>query len=181
MGAKKVAMDKIKCRLQAQDALIECENFGEYPRYEDKLYEMFLELYENNSIVFRDKPVRMKHYPPDYGIKTGFYHMICENYQHTGNENDRKPNFRRCERIKWAIEIIEKCSYSCGDMMIWENERHGKTNVLLFCPTLDYLVVLGKRNGFFLLTTAYPVEYSNRRNDLIKEYEKYINKQRTSE
>ncbi len=179
MGAKEVVMNKISCRLQDKDALIECENLGDYLQYESDLYAVFLELYEKGTILFRDKPVKMKHYPPDYGVRTGFYHMICENYQHTGNEDDRKPNFRRCERIKWAVEIIEKCSQSCSNIMIWENERHGKKNVLLFCPELDYLVVLGKRNSYFLLTTAYPVGYPNKRNELIKEYNSFINKQRT--
>lgn len=115
----------------------------------------------------------MKHYPPDLGIKTGFYHMICENYDHTGNEEDRKPNFHRCERIQWARQFIEWCSQNCTEIWIWENERHNKRNVLLYCPEQNYLVVLAKRKGYFLLTTAYEVEYPNAKRDLIKEYNAY--------
>lgn len=173
-------MGKQNCQLQEESALIVCENFSEYSQYENKLYQIFLKLYEQGTLEFKSKMVRMKHYPPDYGPRTGFYHMICENYQHTGNEDDRRPNLRRCERLEWPTELIENCVLSCGKIMVWENERHGKRNVLLFCPQLDYLVVLGKREGYYLLTTAYPVEYPNRRNDLIKEYQAYTNKQRTS-
>jgi hypothetical protein len=180
VGAKKVVMSEIKCRLKEEKEILKCENLADYVQYENTLYKIFTELYEQEKLFYKEQPVRMKHYPPDYDIKTGFYHMICENYQHTGNEKDRKPNMRRCERIKWPTEIIGNCSKICEKIMIWENERHGKRNVLLFCPELDYLIVLSKRKNYFLLTTAYPVEYSNRRNDLIKEYTEYVNKQRTS-
>lgn len=179
MGAKKIIMDENGCKLQKENSLRVCNDFGEYAQYEEKLYKIFLNLYEHNSLVYAGKSVCMKHYPPDYGEKTGFYHMICEDYQHTKNEEDRKPNIRRCERIEWAKELIEGCPHLCDKIMIWENERHGKRNILLFCPDLDYLVVLGKRKDYFLLTTAYPVDYPNRRNDLISEYSTYISKQRT--
>lgn len=173
-------MSEVKCKLRDSAFLVECKDYGKYSEYEDELFAIFLQLYEHGTLVYNGKIVRMKHYPPDYGEKTGFYHMICENYQHTGDENDRKPNFRRCERIKWPKEIIEKCAEHCERIMIWENQRHGKQNILLYCPELDYLVVFGKRNNYLLLTTAYPVDYPNKRNDLIKEYNEYKNKQRTS-
>lgn len=169
-------MDNMNCKLQLRI----CENLEKYSVYEDMLYQIFLLLYEKGTLHYKENLVHMKHYPPDYGPKTGFYHMICENYQHTGNEEDRKPNLRRCERLEWAKQFIEKCSQSCEKLMVWENQRHGKKNILLFCPDLNYLVVLSKRRDYYLLTTAYPVDYPNKRKDLIKEYNAYISKQRTS-
>lgn len=161
------------CLLKENNQILECTDFTKYNEYENKLYEIFLNLYEQNGMFYKNIPVKMKHYPPDYGEKSGFYHLICENYQHTGDESDRKPNLKRCERIKWPIKIINNCSETCNNLLIWENERHGKQNILLFCPELDYLVVLSKRNDYVLLTTAYPVEYSHRKNKLIKEYKEY--------
>lgn len=162
------------CKLENSEYFIECEDYARYKEYEDKLFEIYRNLYEEGELSYFGNEVKMKHYPPDYGIKTGFYHMICENYNHTDDENDRKPNFRRCERIMWAKQFIEWCSHNCEKIWIWENERHNKKNVLIYCHEQNYLVVLAKRNGYYLLTTAYVVEYSNARRDLVNEYNRYI-------
>lgn len=163
----------MQCKLGGDESLLICEDYSKYHKYEDKLFEIYREIYENAILYYLGVRVKMKHYPPDYGEKTGFYHLICENYDHTKDENDRKPNFDRCERIKWAREIIEWCSENCERIWVWENERHNKKNVLLYCPDNNYLVVLAKRKDYYLLTTAYVVKYPNARRDLIREYKKY--------
>ena len=169
------------CVLSSEDTLVKCEDLNEYPYYEERLYQIFSECYEEGKLYYKDIPVKMKHYPPDYIPKTGFYHLICENYQHTGNEDDRSPNLSRCARIRWPKAIIQDCAQNCLSLYIWENERRGKQNILLYCPEVDYVVVLGKRANYLLLITAYPVEYENKRRDLLKEYTDYCkNKQRTS-
>ncbi|MGN0565387.1 MAG: hypothetical protein ACI4IU_01685 [Candidatus Limousia pullorum] len=161
------------CTLSRGDSLIVCSDLNNFSDYEDQLFLIFKNLYENNSITYNGFPVKMKHYPPDYGERSGFYHLTCENYQHTGSEEDRYPDLRRCERIKWAETILTSCSGACIKLLVWENRRNNKQNILLFCPEVDYLVVLGKRNGYLLLITAYPVSYPNRRKDLLREYEQY--------
>ena len=161
------------CRLLDDQFLIECKDYSKYAEYENRIFEIYNKLYELGTIKYLNVLVRMKHYPPDYGVRTGFYHMICENYDHTGDEKDRKPNFRRCERIKWAKEFIEWCSSNCDKIWVWENERHNKKNVLIYCPEENYLVVLAKRKNYYLLTTAYVVEHAHARHDLIKEYNAY--------
>ena len=45
--------------------------------------------------------------------------------------------------------------------------------VLLWFERLSYLVVLSKRKGYFLLWTAYPVDYGHSRRKLNARYEKY--------
>ena len=162
-----------ECKIDNSQYLVECDDLSKYKEYEDKLFDIYRKIYEEGQLKYHDIEVRMKHYPPDYGVKTGFYHMICENYNHTGNEDDRKPNFHRCKRIKWAKQFIEWCSQNCDKIWIWENERHNKKNILIYCPEKEYLAVLAKRNGYYLLTTAYVVEYANARKDLEKEYNAY--------
>lgn len=161
------------CILNEENSILVCEDFGHFKEYEDGLFEIFLSKYENGAIVYNGLPVRMKHYPPNYGPRSGFYHLICENYDHTQNEEDRVPNPRRCERLKWPETIIMSCGSQCPELLVWENKRHGKENIVLFCPELDYVVILSKRKNYLLLTTAYPVEYNNRRNNLLEEYNKY--------
>ncbi len=160
------------CKLLKDEYILPCDDYSQYKEYEDCVYAWFSSLYENGRITYDGKEVKMKHYPPSYDARSGFYHIICENYSHTGNEEDRKPNFERCKRIKWPKEIIEWCSNNCEKVWIWENERHNKKNLLIYCPENDYLVVLGKRNNYYLLTTAYVVEYEHSKRTLIKEYNK---------
>lgn len=161
------------CILKDKDALFVCEDLSNFSDYEDTLFDIFLDLYEHGCIVYNGLPVRMKHYPPDYGERSGFYHLTCENYQHTGDEGDRVPDLRRCERLEWPEKIITSCAPNCPYLLIWENMRHGKSNIVLFCPELDYVVILSKRNNYLLLTTAYPINYNNRKRDLLREYNRY--------
>lgn len=62
---------------------------------------------------------------------------------------------------------------TCGDLgkyseyeeQLWE----------LFLHTYEYVVILAKRSqGYYLLTTAYPVDHPHRREDLLAEYHKYM-------
>ena len=167
-------MSKLQCKLSQDDSLIICDDLGKYSEYEEQLWSLFLRTYEYNSLKFHDIPVRMKHYPPSFSPKTCFYHLTCENYLHQ-EEDSRKPNLRRCERLMWAKTIIESCSDSCASLLVWENTRHNKPNIVLFCPELAYVVILSKRSqGYYLLTTAYPVDHPHRREDLLNEYQRYI-------
>jgi hypothetical protein len=162
----------VKCKHSRE--ISECEDLSEFKKYEDKIFNKFLRLYENNAITFHGKSVAMKHYPPEYDKRSGFYHMVCENYEDTGNELDRSPNLRRYERITWAEQLINKCSdTSCEELCIWRNIRRGKKNILIYCTSIDYLVVLGVRNNYFLLITAYPIEKGHTRRRLLKEYNNY--------
>lgn len=150
-----------------------CENLAEYTTYEDRLYSIFAREYKTLP-QYDDFNIVMKHFPPTYDEKSGFYHLICENYQHTGNEEDRNPNFSRAEKILWPKFILKECIPNlCNGIKIWENKRHGKTNILIFCTNVDYLIVLSKRRDYLLLTTAYPVEHEHRKVSLLKEYETY--------
>ena len=162
------------CSLQSGYFLITCDDLSNYTQYENFLYSEFQKTYDSGDLYFKGIPVKMKYYPPEYTPKSGFYHLICENYDHTGDENDRSPNLLRCSHLLWARELIEYCSESCESLYIWENERRGKKNILLYCPEVDYVVVLGKRKDYLLLITAYPIEYDNKRKDLIREYNEYV-------
>lgn len=164
------------CQLNGTTALIKCDSLSDFREYEDKLYRIFVSLYETNTIFFKGFRIFMKHYPPEYSEKSGLYHLIYENFQHTGDELDRLPSLRRCERITWARTIIDFCPKRCDEILIWENIRKNKKNILLFCPAVNYLVVLGQRKDYLLLVTAYPVEHEHRKAQLLKEYDAYIEK-----
>ena len=166
------------CVLDGGSALHICENYDEFLEYENRLYGLYLQLYERGGVFYKGILVKMKRRPPDYAPKGSFYHLTCENYQHTQSEEDRQPNLRRYERIHWAKAIIEKCSEVCQDLLVWENTRGTDRNILLYCWNLKYLVVLSKRKDYLVLTTVYPVEHEHTHRKLMNEYSKY--KQTTS-
>lgn len=156
------------------EELLECDDFDKFGLYEEEVYNIFLELYEKGELIFRNIRITMKHYPPDYNERSGFYHLTCENYDQTGNEEDRIPNLDRYKKIKWAKQLISYCDENgCVNFLVWENERKGKPNILLYCKDIDYLVVLGKRKDYLMLVTAYPIQYDNKRDKLMKEYAAY--------
>jgi hypothetical protein len=82
-------------------------------------------------------------------------------------EDDRLPDLRRCERIRWVRWVIENAT-SHAEIDIWQNTRVTEINTLLWLRE-EYLVVLGQRQGYWLLRTAYCTEKSGRIAQLRKE------------
>ena len=91
-------------------------------------------------------------------------------------EEDRTPDLRRCERIGWLRAIIDNADDD--RVKVWENERTGtkgrERSVLLWLEEEDFLVVLGKRAGYYLLVTAYQTNRDHTRRKLRREYEAYV-------
>lgn len=141
---------------------------GNWEKYLSKIYRYFEQDFILTKPVFQGLPVNHRHLPEDInGKHAAFWHLIQE-----GKEEElREPNLRRCERIRWPRPIIEHEQDEC--ILVWENERKGKTNICIFFSDKNYLVVLGKRSSYVLLLSAYPVEFENRKEKLLDEYRAY--------
>ena len=100
--------------------------------------------------------------------------MIQEAYQ-TTKEEDRIPDLRRCERIRWPRPIIENIANP--GVLIWENTQHSNSgierNICLWLKEKGYLVILRKRKKYLLLWTAYPVTRNHTKRKLQKQYDAY--------
>lgn len=74
------------------------------------------------------------------------------------DEAARTPDLERCARIPWIAPIIQNAD-DATSVRWWENERtssHGvKTRVPLWLFEHDYVVILEKREEFYLLITTY--------------------------
>lgn len=55
-------------------------------------------------------------------------------------------------------------------------KRKNKINIIIWCKSTDFVVVLEQRKNEYYLITAYKVIYGNKRIDLEKNYKKYIQK-----
>ncbi len=140
-----------------------------WDKYLKAIYKVFKEDFVYKRPVFQGKKLGIKRYPlADDGKEATFWHMISEGKK----EEDRLPDLRRCERIRWPKPIIEHSEFP--KIKIWENKRRGEGRVCIWFEEVEYLVILAKRKGYILFWTAYPVFRSHRKRKLNREYEEYL-------
>ncbi|MCG7948699.1 MAG: hypothetical protein N0C84_20375 [Candidatus Thiodiazotropha taylori] len=145
--------------------------FGEYnghwDAYLDAIYEFFRQDFVNDKPYFQGRRLGLKRHPLTYGKEATFWHMI----QKGTDENNRTPDFRRCERIRWPRPIIENDDSSA--VKIWRNQRGQEERVCLWFEQENYLVILADRGEYILPWTAYLVEQQHRQRKLLKEHDRY--------
>lgn len=142
---------------------------GDWGKYLDALYGYFKQDFIDSSPSFKGRRLGLKKHPLNKGKEATFWHFIQEGT----NEDDRIPDLRRCERIRWPRPVIENTDESV--LKIWENTRKGEKRILLWLEKQEYLVILAERNGYLLPWTAYLVTEEHRRRKLQKEYEAFKN------
>jgi hypothetical protein len=153
-------------------SLIRYADFGgDSSKFIEEIYAKFkldfLDDFNRRSLQFEGVPLSLRRHPLVRGKEASFWHLIS-----TGDiEEERLLDFDRCERIAWAKAILDNANNSA--VKRWENTRGNNINICLWLEEENYMVVLGKRNGYLLLLTAYCVE-DYRRNKLNREYEEYI-------
>ncbi len=137
---------------------------GDWAAYEEALYRVFVDEVVRSGLTFRGVRVFCQFRPPTRGKHYGFWHLISEGE----TEEDRVPDLRRCERIRWVPWVIRSAEADAG-VSWWENRRGSNTHVVLWVEEEDFVVVLAKRSDYYLLKTAYCVEKSHRRETLRRE------------
>jgi len=76
---------------------------GQWEPYCEALYKYFENDFIKSKPNFGNKVVQLKRYPLFQGKEATFWHIT-----HEGKiENQRTPDLRRCERIRWPRPIIE--------------------------------------------------------------------------
>jgi len=146
--------------------LVELDHFGgDWHRYLDALYSFFLADFVKNRPKFRDALIGLKRHPVIAGKEATFWHLISSGKA----EEERLPDMRRCERIRWPRPVIE--NESDLSIKVWENRRGGERRICLWLESEDYLVVLADRKGYVILWTAYLVTQPHQKRKLQAEYE----------
>jgi hypothetical protein len=145
---------------------------GDWTSYENELYEIYLETMVRSGIKFRGSPVRTKYLPATKAKGFGFWHLISEGE----TEEDRIPDFRRCERIRWVAWLIENAE-AHKDLSWWENMRGTDKHIVIWHETENFAVILAVRKNYYLLKTAYLVrEY--RRKDFERERREFLDRKK---
>ena len=129
---------------------------GDWNAYEDHLYRIFIDEIAHGGIQFGGLRVGCRRQPETAGRWASFWHLVQEGRI----EDNRTPDLRRCERIRWVRWVIENARTHAG-IDEWQNTRGTEANTLLWYRE-EYLVVLAQRQDYVLLRTAYCTEKSGR-------------------
>lgn len=135
---------------------------GDWASYENEIYEAFLDTLVRKTVTYKGWRVSAPHRPETNGKGYSFWHTISEAPDRSNrNEDDRIPDMRRCERIRWICWVIENAGsegFPC-----WENKRRGNTHIVIWARDYDFAVILAKRRDYYVLKTAYAEIKSHRR------------------
>ena len=153
--------------------LSECN--GDFSNYQEYLYSVFKNELYNNKVYYNGKPISLRRNPEYLDKEYSFFHLTCKDFDNTGNEEDRVPDLRRCERLHWIKPGIEtdhmtKCNQLC--FKAYTKTVRNKERVHLFNESDRYMIVLEERSNYYLLVTAYYIEYDNTLQKKIKESQK---------
>ena len=149
--------------------LIELSQFGgNFTKFLEAGYEVFVNEFVHKKPSFRGMRLGLKKYPLTDGKEATFWHMTSEGE----DENNRLPDLRRLERIKWPSHLINNSEHPY--LKVWENTRGTKKNILILHEEESYIVILRRGNGYLLPWTAYLIEHEWRKKKFIREYEAYI-------
>ena len=150
--------------------IIEMNDFGgDYHAFNEAVYQIFKNDFVLNKPVFNGKKLGLKKHPIVDGKEYTYYH-----FTHSGDiENDRRPDFRRMERMGYPKPIIDDSK--CVTLKVWRNKRGTKDRIVILHEAEKYVVVLDDRKDYILPWTAYFIEYKNQLRRFLKEYDRYIN------
>lgn len=148
--------------------LVLFEDFqGDWTAYLEVVYGWFRQDFIKTRPVFQGRRLGLKRHPITQGKEATFWHMISEGKE----EEERIPDFRRCERIRWPKPVIEHDEDAA--IKAWRNQRGREKRICLWCEQENYLVVLTDRGSYILPWAAYLVEKPHQQAKLRKEYEEY--------
>lgn len=158
---------------------IDRKNDESLKEYHERSYIVFRETLMNDKIKFNGLPVRVREIPFEDNKVQGFFHVI--------SEQDKRSRVRlyKDERVKYIPFIAkmitefkqcDNCIENCSKIKIWTAPYLGKVSiqrVKIYFEKYDYIVILERRKEYYQLVTAYVVDRQDRRDSLLKEYEKY--------
>ncbi len=147
--------------------LIEFNDYPGWNEYIEIIYNVYCKEIRTKQFEYEGKQIALRKYPTYQNKDKGFWHLVTEG----DIEDQRNPDLRRCSHIRWVRYVIDNSHKP--EINIWKNTRKGKTNICLSTEDFSYLVVLGERNGYVILLSAYPIPEAYKKMKLRKECEQY--------
>jgi hypothetical protein len=143
---------------------------NDWDSYLEELYRIYLAEIVEGKLTFNGLPIRAQFRPMAHGKGFGFWHLISEGE----TEEDRVPDPRRCERIRWVAWVIRNAQIN-ENIQWWQNRRGASIHVVLWLKSQKFVVVLAERKDYYLLKSAYPVR-SGREKTFEREWKQFWKK-----
>jgi len=140
---------------------------GDFKSYFQAVYTVFENDFIKSQPKYEGLKVSAQKHPEVDGIHRTFYHITHEGE----DEQNREPDIRRMERIRFPKFVITNCSHS--QLLVWEKNIGRDDRIHILNEDERYLVVLTKRKEYLLFWTAFYVEDNHTLKKKIKEYETY--------
>ena len=155
---------------------------GDWHRYLDAAYDCFTKDFLEAVPKVLGVDIRSKRNKMYDGKDHSFWHCIEEHIPGAPvDEDNRIPNIRLIERIKWPRPIIEQVAKS-SDVLAWTEiyRGHGtRERAHLFVPSEDYVVVLDPRQidefgkpAYYYLWTTFLCASERQHQTMLRRYEK---------
>ena len=141
---------------------------GDWNIYLEVIYGCFREDFIESQPWLVDRRVAVNRATIHDGKELTFWHIISDG----PIEEDRLPDFRRCECIRWPRSIIDAYS-TANRVYYWEEKRGSQKWILLALRDFSYVVVFAERKGYIVLWTAYCIERQHKMDKLKKNWEAY--------
>ncbi len=140
---------------------------GNFQAFFNEVYSVFEHDFIKHYPSYEGSRVAVRRYPEMDGLHRTFYHITHEGEE----EENRQPDIRRMERIRYPKFVIEQNQHP--EILIWKNRRGKDERIIMFNESENYIVVLTERKEFYLFITAYVVDTGHRKRSLLREYEAY--------
>lgn len=131
------------------------EHDGDWARYLDAVFACFRDGFIDDTPQWTGLKVGHRARPYFDGMPAGFWHLITAG----AIEDERLPDIRRCERIRWPRAMIEAPT----KIRVWPEIRYGRNRIALAPEDFSYVVVLEPRRRYVMLITAHLVEKNHQR------------------
>lgn len=156
--------------------LIICENWADFNKYDDILYQIFKRDFIDSQPLYENKKVFIRKHPLVNNREQAYFHITSKDYK---ENEERCPDPRRCERIAWVRKFIEndfcldECDI-CDGIKVWEEPYKTNKRIYLFLEEEKYVVIIERRETYCLLITAYYLDYEHTLTKLLQKYNAYI-------
>ena len=158
--------DDFKCKLLPP--ILDFNDFdNDWDKYKDELYLQFVNDFITKKTEYDKLKVSIRSNPKENNYEHGFIHLTTIKSPDSSNDvNDRIPDLRRCERLKWVKILIEnypcikKCN-NCNGIQYYEEYYKNNIRINLVLPEAKFKVVLEKRSNYYLLITGYYLTYNH--------------------
>ncbi len=170
-------MGDVECWLPEKEVFYG-DYLTEFRSYIARLHQAFIDDFLKNKPFFRKMPVNIRKHPQVDGQIEAFRHITGKREDHL--EGGRALDPERLERVRWARAFIDNylkcqsCKFeACQGVKVWKEPYKNTFRVHLLLKEERYVVILEERTGYYLLITAFYLNYAHELEKQLRNYERY--------